>query len=175
MASLINASGATGTGSLTIQGPSTNSNQVLTIPDATGTAMVSGNMPAFSAYQSSAQTVSTNTATKITFDTKEFDTNSNFASSTFTPTVAGYYQVNAAYAVASTVCQGYIQLRKNGLSYKIGTYLASATLSNLSSSFLVYCNGATDYLEIYCYISTGQSLSTGSTNTYFQASMVRAA
>jgi len=40
MASLINASGATGTGSLTIQGPSTNSNQVLTIPDATGTALV---------------------------------------------------------------------------------------------------------------------------------------
>jgi len=40
MASLINSAGATGTGSMTIQGPNTNSNQVLTIPDATGTILV---------------------------------------------------------------------------------------------------------------------------------------
>jgi hypothetical protein len=59
--------------------------------------MVSGNMPAFSAYQSSGQTLSSATATKLNFQTEEFDTNNNFDSTTnmrFTPTVAGYYQVN---------------------------------------------------------------------------------
>jgi hypothetical protein len=58
--------------------------------------MVSGNMPAFSYYQSSAQTLSSNTLTKITFTTSEFDTTSGmYASSRFTPTVAGYYLINS--------------------------------------------------------------------------------
>ena len=37
MASLIPSASASGTGSMTLAGPSTNSNQVLTIPDVTGT------------------------------------------------------------------------------------------------------------------------------------------
>ena len=51
MASLIPSGSASGTGSMTLAAPVTNSNQTATLPDATGTVMVSGNMPAFSAYE----------------------------------------------------------------------------------------------------------------------------
>ena len=37
------------------------------------------------------QALSSGTWTKVTFDTELFDTNGNFASSRFTPTVAGQY------------------------------------------------------------------------------------
>ena len=50
--------------------------------------------PAFSVYLSSTQTISNATTTKIQFNAKEFDTNSNFDATTnyrFTPSVAGYY------------------------------------------------------------------------------------
>ena len=47
---------------------------LVTIPSVTGTAMVSGNMPAFSAYKSaSAQTIPNSTLTKITFDVESFE------------------------------------------------------------------------------------------------------
>jgi hypothetical protein len=54
---------------------------------------VAGNGPAFSATKSANQTVTSGVFTTITFDTEQFDTNNNFASNTFTPTVAGYYQI----------------------------------------------------------------------------------
>jgi hypothetical protein len=83
--SLVAISGnASGTGTLTIAAPNTNSNYTLTLPAATGTLIstastFAGTGPAFSAYQSSAQTFF-NTWTKIQFQTEEFDTNSNFDS-----------------------------------------------------------------------------------------------
>ena len=40
---------------------------------------------------SDVQTLSSATLTKVTFDTELFDTNNNFASSRFTPTIAGQY------------------------------------------------------------------------------------
>jgi hypothetical protein len=53
---------------------------------------VAGTGPAFSAYMGSNQSVTQATATKCTFNTEAFDTNSNYDTGTyrFTPTVAGY-------------------------------------------------------------------------------------
>jgi hypothetical protein len=132
------------------------------------------NAPAFSAYQSSAQTLSGSTATKITFTTEEFDTNSNFTSSTFTPTVAGYYQVNASIAASASYTTGRVMLYKNGLEYKRGNTV-STNGGQFILSALVYCNGSTDYLDIYGFFVTGQALVATTYETYFQASMVRAA
>ena len=144
---------------------------------------VAGTGPAFSAYNTSIQTLSNNTATKIAFQTKEFDTASAFDSSTnyrFTPLVAGYYQVTAALAwYPSTV--GVIQ----GWIYKNGTAKISGS-NNISNSNgsqflingLVYLNGSTDYIEIYGYQSSGANLqiaAAGTAGTIFQAAMVRAA
>ena len=175
MASLINSAGATGTGSMTIQGPNTNSNQVLTIPDATGTVMVSGNMPAFSAYASVTQAISATTFTKVTFDTKNFDTNNNFSSSRFTPTVAGYYQ--CSWSLSSSIVQtGRLipMLYKNGAEILRGTDIPTNTWSTTGSG-LVYCNGTTDYLEVYIYFGNAANTGGSSVSTFFTGAMVRSA
>ena len=172
--------GATGTGTVTLLAPVTNTDRTITLPDATGTVLTTAtagvpvNGPAFSAYQSSAQTLSGSTATKITFTTEEFDTNSNFASSTFTPTVAGYYQVNASVAVGVSYTTGRTMLYKNGAEYKRGNTVQSDGGQFIVSA-LVYCNGSTDYIEVYGFLVTGQALVPTAYETYFQASMVRAA
>ena len=144
-------------GSVTLDVPVTASNFALTVPAASGTAMVSGNMPAFSAYKSGNQTITYNTVTKVTFDTEEFDTNNNFASSTFTPTVAGYYQINSKLNVSGTASRDYYasnRLYKNGSPISIfgfGFVFGFSAEMTLAQSNVVYMNGTTDYLEIYTY------------------------
>jgi hypothetical protein len=100
---------ADNSGDLNIQsGGSTKIAVTSTGAAVTGTLSASGNItasnlqgPAFSAYLNSAQSLSSQTHTKVTLDVENFDTNSNFASSRFTPTVAGYYQVNGSVMFAS--------------------------------------------------------------------------
>jgi hypothetical protein len=140
---------------------------------------VAGNGPAFSAYQSISQSVSNSTETKITFNVEEFDTNNNFASSRFTPTVAGYYQINACvnFATGSRTIYGVIY--KNGSVYKRGSQSGSAAASGQSSlvSSIVYFNGSTDYVEAYVFQGTGSSQTTFATSNsqYFQGFLARSA
>lgn len=177
MASLINSAGATGTGTMTLQGPNTNSNQVLTIPDTTGTMMVSGNMPAFSAYMGNNQSISNSTFTKVQFNTKTFDTNSNYDATTnyrFTPTVAGYYQCNVTINTQTSANTTLISIYKNNSSYLSGLQLPSTVFQVGSMSALIYMNGTTDYLEVFFY-GGATTLNAGSGATQFSAAMVRAA
>ena len=165
---------SSGGGSITIAEPATASNFTQTLPSASGTVMVSGNMPAFSAYPSSAQTLSSATFTKILYQTEEFDTNSNFASSTFTPTVAGYYQVVGAVNFGSaTTCA--IRIYKNGSTFKQVFNSVTSSVSTGCGTALIYMNGSTDYVEIFAYLGTGQALAADVTTTFFQATMTRAA
>jgi hypothetical protein len=142
---------------------------------------VAGTGPAFSAYQNTAQTLSSATLTKITFDTEEYDTNSNFASSRFTPTVAGYYLVSAKVQPNASYTAGITAIYKNGSLYRYGAYNANATgVSQPSMSCLVYCNGTTDYVEFYASFTTGQDTAgvsnSGTTAlTWFQGHLARAA
>jgi hypothetical protein len=150
---------STGGGSVTINEPTTATNYTVTLPAATGTVMVSGNMPAFSAYATTDQSVTNNTNTKITFSTEDFDTNNNFASSTFTPTVAGYYQINGILrGKTTTLLTGmFITLYKNGSAYSRGQDgTGSIAEGQVVGSWLVFMNGSTDYLELYgAVVSTG--------------------
>ena len=152
-----------------------------TLPVANGGTGVATAAPAFSAYASAAQTVTTNTDAKVVFDTETFDTNSNFASSRFTPTVAGYYQLNTIIRFNGTTPSQYvIYFYKNGASLGI-SFNAVASLGNLmcSASTLVYLNGSTDYMEVYALLTaTTPTLGAGSGNpntNYFSGSMVRSA
>jgi hypothetical protein len=162
-------------GSVTLQEPAVAGSTVLDLPAASGTVMVSGNMPAFSAYQSSAQTLSANTATKLTFTTEEFDTNNNFASSTFTPTVNGYYLITAGMEFSTAAAGAILYIYKNGSLYKKFTNTNPALVSGLNGSGIVSCNGSTDYVEIYGFTSVGQALVASSASTYFQACLIRTA
>ena len=133
--------------------------------------------PAFSAYQSSSQTLSSSTATKIQFQSVEFDTSSPVAYDTtnfrFLPKVAGYYQFSAALSRTLTATEIYMSFYKNGSEFKRGSDPASTYSSVVSA--LIYCNGTTDYVEVYGYIVGGGSLQAQNFTTYFQASMVRSA
>ena len=153
-------------------------NTNLTYPSTGGTVMVSGNMPAFSAYQSSAQTLSSVTNTKIQLQSKEFDTANAFDNTTnyrFQPTVAGYYQFNAALRVNSSNTTVRPIIYKNGSGYKTGSDSGSGNVSSSEVSCIVYLNGSTDYVEFWGLIGTGQALSPASQDTYFQGVLVRAA
>ena len=167
-------------GSVTLQVPAAaGSGTVHTLPAATGTVMVSGNMPAFSAYQTSNQSVSNASYTKITFTTEEFDTGNCFASSRFTPTVAGYYQLNSQVQWLNAVVGRFlVHIHKNGTYYKRGTDINATNFGGIVST-LAYANGTTDYFEVYVYQQSGSSLSTDNsydqTVTWFNGCMLRAA
>jgi hypothetical protein len=152
-----------------------------TIPNATGTVMVSGNMPAVRAYLNANQTIPHNTATKVVFNAESFDTNNNFDTSNgrFTPTVAGYYYINSIVAFGHTT-NAYIMLYKNGSVAVYGPPMLGWTgisgVSGIVSDF-IYFNGSTDYIEIYGYQATGtnQVFVGLSTNTFIDIFLARAA
>jgi hypothetical protein len=139
--------------------------------------------PAFSAYKSAGagnQTITSGIATKVTFDTEVFDTNSNFASSTFTPTVAGYYQISAAFQPEPSTAATRIILAtyKNGSLFGIlqdWAYTSATFVANKASgSQLIEMNGTTDTVEIYVWIfATTAIIGSGQANTWFTGSMVR--
>ena len=171
-------------GAITLSAPAVSGTNTATLPAATGTVMVSGNMPAFSASSNASQTLTTTTFTKVVLGVEEFDTNNNFASSRFTPTVAGYYQINGAiYFTGSGLSYGSTRLYKNGSQYKIGSFvlLTAGTQTDYISTVadVVYMNGSTDYVELYGYanISAGGSIvmSSGSTTTYMSGCLLRSA
>lgn len=144
-----------------------------TVAQADLAANVAGNGPAFSAYQSSLQTLGSATNTKILFQSSDFITNSSFDTSTsrFTPNIAGYYMMTAQVQFATGSYATRIIFYKNG---GIAAYGASGTVVT-QGSFLIYLNGTTDYIEIYATTATGQNTTTGVGITFFQAALVRAA
>jgi hypothetical protein len=142
---------------------------------------VAGTGPAFAAYANSTTTLTADTFVKVTFGVEVFDTNNNFASSRFTPTVAGYYQVNACLNM--NFWNGIIfsaSIYKNGSLYNQGQTAYPQTVGGVRAmiSSLVYCDGSTDYIEIYGYqyaASSNNVVSATQTSTWFNASLVRAA
>jgi hypothetical protein len=136
----------------------------------TGTITGAGesNAPAFQAYRSTGQSVTTGVSTKIAFDTKQFDTNNCYDNSTnyrFTPTVAGKYFVYAsAFYFGNTdsdikECTMYIN--KNGSNLAQGSASwgdwPNSNLTNASPHVfsVLDMNGTTDYVQIYGTIYTG--------------------
>jgi hypothetical protein len=141
-------------------------------------ANVAGNGPAFSAYASTTTTTAINTWTKVNYATENWDTNSNFASSRFTPTVAGYYQINASFGegLSTAAMNFYIAVYKNGASVCSMQYVtATAWYTNVPVSSQVYCNGSTDYIEIYIYTSSIYTNTASALTNRFDGAMVRSA
>jgi aspartate aminotransferase-like enzyme len=144
------------------------------------------NGPAFSAYAAAVlQTIPNDTLTKVLFQTEEFDTNNNYASSRFTPTVEGYYQLNAEVRLdgASGTGEMMIMLYKNGTGYKRGTNQSGTQIASnfwaMQVSTLVYANGTSDYFEIYVQQGSGGSVSVTAVDspaiTWFNGCMMRGA
>jgi hypothetical protein len=174
---------------MTLAAPVTNSTQTITLPDATGTVMVSGNMPSFRATLSANQTVTANTNTKIAFNVETWDTASCFNNTgstvggipaySFLPNVAGYYQVNCILATSGAVQYFFPILYLNTTSYASGSRTDTPATQQCYAGVLsdmVYLNGTTDYISFYGYTSgTTYGSGTGSDGCKFSASLVRSA
>jgi hypothetical protein len=137
---------------------------------------VAGNGPAFRAFASTVTSLSNNVIAKVNLLSEDFDTNSNFDSSRFTPTVAGYYQINCT--VYSSAAPQYLQvvIYKNGSAHSGAVHTNVQTFaSNVSD--LVYCNGTTDYIEMYAIQQSGGTVSvtTGTDITYMSGFLARSA
>lgn len=143
--------------------------------------VISGDAPAFSAYPSSSQNITSSTVTKILFQTEEFDISSSYdiSNSVFQPSVAGYYQVSAAIQPTNTAAGGctiYLYFMKNGVSVKqFEAVGSSGTQCPISASGIVYLNGSTDTLHISIFQTVAATATTNSASdrTFFQACLIR--
>ncbi len=131
--------------------------------------------PSFSAYIASNQTISASAWTKVTLGTEEFDTNNNFASGRFTPTVAGKYVLSGTCNI-NTLSAGntvYCAIYKNGSLAKRSVNLQGSGNTELSTTVTatVDANGTTDYFEMYVW-SQDTNLYGGSNVTYFTGAML---
>jgi hypothetical protein len=146
---------------------------------------VAGNGPAFMATRTgSAQSISSGTWTKVDLNAEGFDTNNNFASGTFTPTVAGYYRLDGTMFIGGSATRTLFGFWKNGAEYLVWWDDQASDTGQpcrASASTLLYMNGTTDYVELYGYL-TGSSLTFGVSSSVSQlngcvlsGSLVRAA
>ena len=132
--------------------------------------------PAFSATSSANQSASSGVYTKLILDTEQFDTNSNFDNTTnyrFTPTVAGYYQINGTLISPSNATSTSVVIYKNGSQYvsTVVYHPSVGVTQRFNISTLLYLNGSTDYVEFYGLQYGGTVLVGGST---MNGSLVRA-
>ena len=144
---------------------------------------VTGTGPAFAATRPNHQNVTAGVWTKVVFDSEIFDTNSCYDNATnyrFTPTVAGYYQINLELLFASSGSSGAhgVSIRKNG-SVVVDAYRYAggvATGASTGTTAIAYCNGSTDYIEAYAlYTGTSPQFDASSGQNHFSAALVRAA
>jgi hypothetical protein len=155
-----------------------------------GTVNINGNAavngPAFAAYANSSitQTITSGTQQKVLFQLETFDTNNNFANSRFTPTVAGYYQINGTVRIDGATGTGecMIVIWKNGAEYARGWNLSGVQFASnfwsMSVSTLAFANGSSDYFELYVQQTSGANRTVtvaGNNITYFNGCMMRGA
>lgn len=108
--------------------------------------------PSFSVHKNGTIQTTITGAQKITWSTEEFDTNNNFASDKFTPTVPGKYLLAASlmWTGLNSGDELVIYLYKNGVKFKaVGANIGGFSDPSTHISVVVDANGTTDYFEIY--------------------------
>ena len=136
--------------------------------------------PSFAATLSASQSISQSTWTKAQFDTELFDTDSCYDNSTnyrFTPTKAGYYQVNLKLYLDYTGSIGTVSIigiYKNGSIVASGDTAGSNRYGVVNLSHILHMNGSTDYIEGYGYYNgTGaQFFASSAQYNHFSATWV---
>ena len=127
----------------------------------------------FRAYRNTAANTSAGSFAKVTFDTENFDQNSNFASGTYTAPVDGVYHFDAAIQLATSSSSGLIALYKNGSEYSRGARgKANADLLGLTVGDDILLD-AGDTVEVYVFCSSTLALDIiASTNNYFSGHLI---
>jgi hypothetical protein len=140
--------------------------------------------PAFRAFRNtSTQSVTAATWTKVQLNGETFDTASCFDSTTnfrFTPDVSGYYSLlaNLLGEVQSATTQFVsVAIYKNGANAAQGTKAMGMGDEGVAVvNDLIYLNGTTDYVELYGFITAGsvnENFINGTNRTYFSGVWIR--
>ena len=138
------------------------------------------NTPAFSAKRTGTQSITSDTWTKIQFQTENFDTNSNYDNSTnyrFTPTTSGKYFVYASIGCGAGNVYGNairVAIYKNGTEYRQNAVTVwlndKETYSTPFVGSIVDFNGSSDYVEAFGKYESGVALYfEGDSNSEFGA------
>ena len=165
---------------------STTGNTALTISES-GVPQL--NVPAFRAYLSSDQSVTSGANAKVQIDsvtgTNFFDTDGWFdtANNRYVPQTAGYYLINGTIriAAASAITRWLASIYKTGAAYEQGNAVNNTSTTAPQGavvSTLVYLNGSTDYVELYGQITATTpryDYSTDSATALLSGFLVRAA
>lgn len=122
----------------------------------------------FSVSRAAAATTGNGAFAKVVWDTEAFDTNSNFATGTYTAPVAGFYQFNACInPIAGTV--NIISLFKNGAEFRRGGQIVTA--GGISVGVLVQL-AASDTVDIYAYGNAANTIDVTAGLNYFTGHLV---
>lgn len=140
-------------------------------------------VPVFMAYRdTSTQSLTSGTNTKVQLNALEYDTNSWFDATTnyrYTPQIAGYYQFNALiYFSGTSLTNGTARIYKNGNVTIDGHFLSTTSASFIYAMAcgVIYLNGTTDYVELIGYVSgTNPKVENDVTRTWLQGFLVRGA
>ena len=135
----------------------------------------------FRAYQSSSQGISNVTSTQVTLDTEDWDTDSAFASNTFTcpsDKAGKYIVVGAVRADPSwaTTNQFNVMIYRNGAS-NTGGFSSQNIVASKGNSMInvsIVNMSAGDTLKLYLYHDEGgsESLQPGQESTYFAGTRI---
>jgi hypothetical protein len=128
-----------------------------------GAAVGGTNTPAFEAYLSSNQSISTSTITKVQCNTEVFDTASAYDNSSnyrFTPQTSGKYFFYSVMEMTSSSNNDLQDVRS--YFYKNGSLYKSAKFDNNDSTreanmvitltAVIDMNGSSDYVELFSFI-----------------------
>lgn len=134
---------------------------------------------AFSAQASGSTSVTAAVSIKIALASEVYDTDNAYDTSTsrFTPTLAGYYLFTGQVYTA-TAAGSYLQaaIYKNGSLYRRGAIYAANAEAGSTVTELVYMNGTTDYVELWCFYSSNNFTTlTGTNGCYFSGALISSA
>lgn len=125
------------------------------------------NTPAFSATLSSNQSLTTGSYTKVIFDTKVYDTDNTYDTSTgrFTCSKSGKYFFTATISMSTNYAYVQVDFYKNGSSIYRGTAVRNDTsATNVTATIDL---SASDYVEVYCRTGTTNDAEGGGSHTHF--------
>lgn len=131
--------------------------------------------PAFAAYQSSLQSIPNGTITKVNLQTELFDTAAAFASSRFTPQVAGYYLITWGVGVVAAAASLIGIVYKNTSRWSDGSFSSGSAFISTGSA-IVQMNGTTDFIELWMSQASGAATNSSAApnQTYLTGALLRA-